>query len=360
MTAIFLEPLDVWMFRDGRPFDAGQAHRAESRFPPLPTTVQGALRAYHLAVVRKDVPFDDPAAIEAAVGPADGWGPLRMCGPFLARRTAGGRVERLFPPPADAVPSESGIARLPAPASPPEWLRTDAPVPELFPLWEVERERAERSGKGEPRLWLTLPALRAYLDRKAVAGIAEDTIWEREVRVGIAQDSARRVTVEGRYYEASYVRLAPGYGLLVEFAGLEGWPERGLLALGGERRSASFEVVQADALPTAPDPLPERFSVYLATPACFEDGWRPRDWSALFDGQVELVAAAIPRYESAGGYRVADNGHRPSRRFVPAGSVYSFRARGAVRLREAHGLWWPSFTQWGAEIGFGVAVIGAW
>lgn len=360
MRTLFLEPLDVWMFRDGRPFDAGQAHRAESRFPPLPTTVQGALRAYHLAVVRKNVPFEDTAAVEAAVGPADGWGSLRMCGPFLASRTADGRVERLFPPPADAVPSGNRIVRLPAPAQPPEWLRTNAPVPGLYPLWEVEGERAERSGKGEPRPWLTLPALRDYLDRKAVAATPEEAIWEREIRVGIAQDSSRRVTIEGRYYEADYVRLAPGYGLLVEFAGLEGWPERGVLALGGERRSASFETVHVDPLPQVEEPLPERFSVYLATPAWFDDGWRPRDWGALFEGQVELVAAAVPRYDVAGGFSLANNQHRPSRRFVPAGSVYSFRAGPGVQLRTVEGCWWPSFTQWGAEIGFGVAVIGAW
>jgi CRISPR-associated protein Cmr3 len=359
VTALFLEPLDVWMFRDGRPFDAGQAHRAESRFPPFPLTVQGALRAYHLAVVRKDVPFDDAAAIEAAVGPADGWGPLRMCGPFVARRAPNGHVERLFPPPSDAVPAGNGtIARLPAPVSPPAWLWANTPVPQLFPLWESEREG--RSSKGEPRLWLTLAELERYLAREAVAGTPEDQIWEREVRVGIAQDSSRRVTMEAQYYEAAYVRLRAGYGLLVEFAGLDGWPERGLLALGGERRSASFEAVRVDALPAAPDPLPERFSVYLATPAWFDEGWRPRDWGALFEGQVELVTAAVPRYEVGGGFSLAGNQQRPSRRFVPAGSVYSFRARPGARLRRVEGCWWPNFTQWGAEIGFGVAVIGGW
>ena len=358
MTALFLEPVDVWMFRDGRPFDAGQAHRAESRFPPLPTTLQGALRAFHLAVVRKDVPFDDAAAIEQAVGPADGWGSLRMCGPFVARRTADGRVERLFPPPADAVPSGAGIARLPAPVTPPEWLRTNAPLPQFFPLWDDERE--EKASKGEPLRWLTLDELWAYLDRRVVEGCPEGAIWQREVRVGIAQDSGLRVTLEGRYYEAGYVRLAPGYGLLVEFAGLEGWPERGLLALGGERRSASFETVLVEPLPQVADALPERFSVYLATPAWFDEGWRPRDWGALFEGQVELVAAAVPRYEVGGGFSLAGNQQRPSRRFVPAGSVYSFQAQPGARLPTVEGCWWPSFTQWGAEIGFGVAVIGAW
>lgn len=359
MRGLFLEPLDVWMFRDGRPFDAGQAHRAESRFPPLPLTVQGALRAYHLAVMRADVSFEDAGAVEAAVGPADGWGPLRMCGPFVARRAPSGRVERLFPPPADAVAAGDGtIARLPAPVLPPEWLRTNAATPALFPLWDSGRDGQPR--KGEPRLWLPLADLERYLAREIVSGTAEEAIWEREVRVGIAQDSTRRVTVEGRYYEAAYVRLRAGYGLLVEFAGLEGWPERGLLALGGERRSASFEAVRVDALPAAPDPLPERFSVYLATPAWFDEGWRPRDWGALFEGQVELVTAAVPRYEVGGGFSLAGNQQRPSRRFVPAGSVYYFRAERGTRLRPVDGCWWPAFTQWGAEVGFGVAVIGGW
>ena len=50
MTAmqLFLEAVDVWLFRDGRPFDAGQDHSAVSRFPPYPTVIQGAIRSHHL------------------------------------------------------------------------------------------------------------------------------------------------------------------------------------------------------------------------------------------------------------------------------------------------------------------------
>jgi hypothetical protein len=58
VTTLFLEPLDVWLFRDGRPFMAGQQFRAASRFPPSPLVVQGALRAYHL-MVHSTVPLWD-------------------------------------------------------------------------------------------------------------------------------------------------------------------------------------------------------------------------------------------------------------------------------------------------------------
>ncbi|HXG18262.1 MAG TPA: type III-B CRISPR module-associated Cmr3 family protein, partial [Methylomirabilota bacterium] len=42
---LFLEAIDVWLFRDGRPFDARSDHRAESLFPPYPSVMQGAIRS---------------------------------------------------------------------------------------------------------------------------------------------------------------------------------------------------------------------------------------------------------------------------------------------------------------------------
>ncbi|MBL8152360.1 MAG: CRISPR-associated protein Cmr3, partial [Blastocatellia bacterium] len=38
---LFIEPSDVWLFRDARPFAAGEQSRATSLFPPTPRTIQG-------------------------------------------------------------------------------------------------------------------------------------------------------------------------------------------------------------------------------------------------------------------------------------------------------------------------------
>jgi CRISPR-associated protein Cmr3 len=46
---IFIEPSDVLLFRDGRPFSAGEGHRARSIFPPTPNTMQGVIRSKVLA-----------------------------------------------------------------------------------------------------------------------------------------------------------------------------------------------------------------------------------------------------------------------------------------------------------------------
>ena len=356
MTTLFLEPLDVWLFRDGRPFTAGQQFRAASRFPPSPLVVQGALRAYHLMVHSRAPAWDDAAVTEVVGGPDD-WGPLRLAGPLVARRAPDGTVDVLLPPPADAVARGATLRRLPAPAELPAGLRLPAPTPRLFPLWELG---AEQSEKASQRLWLRLADFAAYCRGEPVTGVPQEELWTEEVRIGIAQDSARRTTREGLYYEARYVRLHPGVGLLVAFDGLA-WPEHeGVLALGGERRSARFEVLAEPLLPTAPDPLPERFSVFFLTPAVFERGWLPRDWGAFFEGAVELVAAALDRYETVGGFDLARGRERPARRAVPAGSVYYFVAHGEARLRRTRDLPWPTVSDWGAEIGFGTVMIGGW
>ncbi len=44
-TSLLIEPLDVLLFRDGRPFSAGMDHLAGSVFPPLPSTIAGFIRS---------------------------------------------------------------------------------------------------------------------------------------------------------------------------------------------------------------------------------------------------------------------------------------------------------------------------
>ncbi len=356
MRTLFLEPLDVWLFRDGRPFTAGEQFRAASRFPPSPLVVQGALRAYHL-MVHTSVPPWDRAAVAAAVGGPEDWGTLRLAGPLVSLRKADGQLEVLLPPPADALVRGETLRRLPAPEEPPAWLRLSTPLPRLFPLWALEDTA---SPKASQRLWLRLADLPAYCRGEAVAGVPQDALWEEEVRIGIAQDPERRTTREGLYYEARFVRLSPGVGLAVDFTGLD-WPEEsGVLALGGERRSARFEAVPHAVAPAIPDPLPDRFVLYFLTPAVFEQGWCPRDWSRFFDGRVELVAAAVERYETIGGFDLARGTERPAYRAVPAGSAYYFVTRGRARLRRAGDVPWGTVSDWGDAIGFGTVAIGVW
>lgn len=348
--SLFLRPVDVWLFGDGRPFDVGIGNRAESIFPPYPTVVQGAFRTYRLLIHQTDL--SDQKAIQALVGPPDGFGALRLRGPFLAQKEKEGIV-RYFPQPADAIVDGETLIP-PRVAAPPDTLKSGAPLPLLF-QWEGEAEKHAHN------LWVREDALLEYLKGKATNGIPEQRLFSREERLGIGMDD-RRVTVESMLYEAEFIRPAPGVGLLVEMDGFpkEEWERGGILHLGGDKRMAVFEAVEAPHRPALPKQA-TRFKLYFATPACFENGWCPADWGKFFAHPVKLVAAALQRYETRGGFNRAfrntnANAHRPSRRFIPAGSVYYFE--GSPELRP--GLLQNAITDFGPEIGFGQTIIEEW
>lgn len=100
---LIIKPVDIWLFRDGRPFLAGEDHDAISIFPPTPFTLQGAIRTKVL--VDKGVDLTSFAYQEQPdpdVGYGDNFGKLRLLGPLLAREEDG-KWKRLIPVPADLV-----------------------------------------------------------------------------------------------------------------------------------------------------------------------------------------------------------------------------------------------------------------
>jgi CRISPR-associated protein Cmr3 len=361
MMNMFIEPIDVWLFRDGRPFDALSDHRARSLFPPYPTVVQGAIRTNELAL--KNVDLHDRRAIEAAVGTASDYRGLRIRGPFLTERKQNGELIRYYPQPADAYTVNKERHEIKT-ASDPEaisgGIMTSAPVPYLIGL---------QNGpvKGESGLWLSEDALCKYLRGERVAGTPANKLFVHEPRFGIGVENDRSKTKEGALYQVDFIRPYAGVGLYVDMGGYNGWPSSGLLRLGGESRGARFEKVEALAWPPKgvplPDPLPNRFKVYFATPAYFENGWRPKDWTKFFSEEVELVAAAVSRYEAVGGFDMTEDSrspdmHRAARRYVPAGSVYYFKHGGKASLTKD--LIQNAITDFGAQIGFGQVIITAW
>lgn len=357
MMPLLLTPVDVWLFRDGRSFDAGSDHFARTIFPPFPTVIQGAIRSHHLRL--RNISLDDQNAIANCVGTATDFGSLRLRGPFVVR-LEGNRWMRYFPVPADAVPAATEghvVAAIPCSSSDLGVQTCHDAVPPmlLFPPKDASpRKQADD-------LWLSEDNLRAYLAGNSVPACSAHELFTVEHRYGIGiQPGPNRVVNarEGLLYAAEFVRLREGVGLYVEMEGYNGWPERGVMRLGGEGRGAYFERIDPLEKPSLPNPLPERFKVCFLTPTYFEEGWKPKDWSQFFEGEVELVAVALRRYEMRGGFDIAARAQKPARRFVPAGSVYYFRAANSARLR--NDLVNQALTEFAPEIGFGQFWVAPW
>lgn len=354
---LFLRPMDVWLFRDGRPFDAGGSNRAESLFPPYPTVIQGAFRTHRL--LQKGIDLKNRTAIEAEVGSADDFGTLRLRGPFLSKWD-GKKLTRYFPQPADAIVKDGQLT--PAKLEDfPSTLKTSSSSTKAFGL-------NQKSGKPQEPLWLDENSLLKYLAGETVSGTPNSSLFVREERVGIGMND-KRVVDEGMLYEAEFIRPRENIGLLVELEGEyeADWKNGGVLLLGGEGKQALAEPVTPNTSLPLPSSSTRGFKMYFSTPAWFGSGWAPSlksdskqsDWSGIFKSDVTFVSAAINHYESIGGFNWAadangQSAHRPARRFVPAGSVYYFE--GSPQFTENQ----RAATQFGAQIGFGQTIIKEW
>ncbi|GIU81025.1 MAG: type III-B CRISPR module-associated protein Cmr3 [Acidobacteria bacterium] len=372
---LLIEPHDVLLFRDGRPFRAGEDTRARSLFPPTPFTVQGAIRArvlfssgVSLADYASPNPSQEAQQLRQQIGvPGQKYGSLRLQGPLLARKE-NGHWKLYVPAPADVLAKESGGYALLKPLECKE-LRYASNLPDALRLpWVRTTDRPE-----EVRGWMSIEDLRRYLNGQAPQQVlSEEGFLIREPRMGIALESGRRTTREGHLYIAEFLRLKDNVALWVRVEGIQQQdfgPPNGFLQLGGEARAAYYRVLDGalGELPTVPNSLPERFKVALLTPAWFSGGWQPAggNWSQFFSGLVRLVSAIVPRAQPIGGAYVDDqrrrtNFQKPMRRFVPAGSVYFFESDGTVTWNGKPFTETPSGEGDFGQIGFGFCAIGQW
>jgi len=362
---IAIKPIDVWLFRDGKPFTAGEDHIAESTFPPSPFTLQGAIRTKILADKGVLSQFASQEKPDPDVGYSDNFGNLRLCGPLLMYRK-NNEWERLIPMPADVVKAGEHYkllrpnSNLPFMTNLPNYLQL---------LWAQTPERFK-----EAKAWLPESEWMRYLQGQAPEKVVkQEDLYTLEPRFGIAIDRAKGTTQEAMLYQSRFIRLKDETALWAEIDGVS-LSERGFLRFGGEGRAAIYEALSKQLPPlsqfnTAVHDV-KRFKVVLVTPAWFSGGWQPKggDWSKIFGSQVRLVAAAIPQPLLLGGFDIAKGIPKPMRAFVPAGAVYFFEADEPIQIPDNF-----CFTEtpedvrlqnngknaWG-EIGFGKVLIGRW
>jgi len=369
---VLFDPLDVLFFRDSRPFAAGDASAAHSGFP-LPSVFYGALRTHLLARAGVDFeayadaerrPTEVPGDLLDVVGTPAQPGTLRVRGPMLASKADGGFLYRA---PLDLVEVDEELRTLqPLEAAPESW---GAPLPGMRPLG-LEGEHERRPG------WLGEKAMAGYLAGEALRATdlvgddaAEDEAgagapYAVEPRVGIRVAAGRGTVKEGFLYSAGFLRLGPGYVLGCDVDGLGSLDApAGSLALGGERRMA--EVRTSDAAPLPAPEIERGFRIVLATPAVFEHGWRPAwiggDGTGELSGlRLRLVAAAVGKPVTFSGWDMAQRRPKPTRRAVPAGSVYHFELLDGDPARVADVFHWQSVSEREADAaaGFGVALVG--
>jgi CRISPR-associated protein Cmr3 len=337
---LLIEPHDPVIFRDGRPFTDGLPART---LPfPIPATTAGAIRTRS----GENLDFEDNDVIESLLK-------IRQVGPFAATwNPEGGKWELVLPAPADAVGFETDGGRVEfAPLRP-----SDQPpdggcdLPDgLRPLFGAPLKKAMQDAPrfwraGFMMRWLTDPAVEREPADPGVIGFGNLPVQRR---VHVAIDPLSLTASQGMLFttdglEFAWPSLNPDEDRLgIRRAGIVSkvvcppdaqWPA--VAPIGGERRLALWREMAAGDIewPTPPEIHGDLVRLMLVTPCPFDDGWRPA-W--LRHGRppeteglkLELVAAAVPRFQPVSGWdlRKGHRGPKATRFLAPAGSVYFFR-----------------------------------
>lgn len=386
---ILLEAEDVLLFRDSRPFTAGEDFRAEGLFPPLPPPVTGAIRSALLAPIlrRRGLTFRDLARheglqdVRAALGTADTLGALHLAGPLTCSYVPG----EYSPMPWFALPADLLGDYVPR-------LRDDLPVPGVrrpqpnglglghMATLAVSKDQDSADADEDGGLWLTAEAMSGYLNGDGTVVRAVLKV-DSEVRTGI-QRAETNTAQAGRLYSAQMNRpewrKESAVGLLARVELPTGYLlEPQFVPLGGEGRSVFLRPLgdYSPPLDRAAERLAirdqigrdgGRFRLLLATAGVFNQGLIPSE----FPGELLGVASGKPI--SVGGWDMAANSPRPLRRAVPAGGVYfgrldtntpeavetllnEFHLRTTLQGRDA-----LSEARYRAQMGFGLTLVGAW
>jgi len=111
----------------------------------------------------------------------------------------------------------------------------------------------------------------------------------------------------------------------------------------------------------------------LATPAVFDEGWRPGwldertddGWAGTPPGadvRLRLVGACVDRWKPISGWSYEDWGPKPIQRMAPAGSVYFFKVKSGEAHTLADSMWLRPVSDdpERRRSGFGLALWGVW
>ena len=275
---IQIEPLDTVFFKGSEPMVAGQNHEVRSVFPPMPTTIVGAIRSAILAQRKIDVTryvdiMNPDLTIETKyplLG-MPGMPGFKIVGPLLISETKSGITELFFPSPAHWFADEKTMkngnsisvseARLVS-----EYIdRLGITGSVLQPTWVIKPENGDL--KSLSGYWINATAFQVMKSGKGnlifyeqaknvISGkpalVKLESFVINEVRMGIAleADGSRKVR-EGHLYTSTQIRFHAGVKMVVGLSE-ELIPSHldsdSVLQLGGEQRIAAYSL-KSDNVP---------------------------------------------------------------------------------------------------------------
>lgn len=334
---IEIDPLDTLFFRGSDPMVAGESHEVRTIFPPMPSTIIGALRTAIL--VQRKVALTRFVNHEGE-SPADPNLPLlgsvskpgfSIAGPLIEIALEDGTKETLYPAPANwfgqkndtkdtaesmdvcaAVYGLQDIASVGLAGNGPLPLWVEAPksseMKSLNGFW-TNAATINAMAPGN----CNLPVLDDLSEMRAGKPvlIRSEALFSREQRTGIALDLGARRALRGHLYTSTHVRLAKRATLLIGLSAAlipSHIDEEGVLQLGGEQRFSQYRVRQTPVTL----PLSATGWVLSLNPISFE---------ALNQCQLDDKPRASGPLLRMAGWDMKNSFHKATTAYLPMGTA---------------------------------------
>ena len=345
---IIIEPNDVLMFRESKPFTAGEAHIARSVLP-LPQVIAGAIRSKILI----DSNFSDEA--KKLAGFEKDEPEFTILGHFLFCE------EEYLHTPLDIAKAKDIDGYF---------------FVKPLKIWNGKyifsgKTIHFKSAGGHISYSHLIDYLKGKLNEDELEDIVRDDLIKRESRVGIKLGDAK-ITEEGYFYKAEFLRFEKSVRLSV-WLGNNGVRDLlgdcGLIKLGGESRFARFTVEDENPLSKLEKDWDEikdeinkekKLKLYVATPLLIKNDDRYTwDSKAILEKELSVtikgVYPLIGKPLAFSGWDYAENKPKPNRYAVPSGSVYFVEFDDKIDLEKP-------YLKLGEmkNLGYGLCFVGVW
>jgi CRISPR-associated protein Cmr3 len=328
MPFISIKATDTLFFRDGRPFSMGDETFAQGIFPPPPSVLYGALRSAAIANGLQEGKNLDQLISETE---------------SLSINFFGFQIgnDTYLPMPLDLIapkPIKDKVGSLTANAL----VLDKKPLYSSAISYNILKSDIQQKTEDEPKLIYDYTFAEEYLkgNAKELHVLKRSDYILSETKIGIGRERDTNIAQDGKLFRVQMNRLAKEtkngikeLKFFLEFEGAE-LPEKGWLALGGERRTAFYQAEKEYIPSISPPELDsKRFKIYLSTPAVFKGGWQPENLLERYE--LKVLAAAIDRPTQIGGWDMQKRKPKPMLNCVPAGSVYYLEAADIEEAKNA-------------------------
>lgn len=378
MTLWLIVPRDPLIFRDGKPFTSAPGERAKSLTFPYPSTIAGAVRS--IAGTDSTTGRFEKKLIPELLN-------MKIRGPVLVELNENGDIaDWLYPAPADALllstkSKDEALCFSLAPIEIPEGSSSNINGLNLIGPRNVIKEKPLRD---PPRFW-RWKNYKKWLEDPHEGMVNQDDLGikglpqENRTHVSISPETQvaspgalfqtsglEFIQVENNGKESISLSKASNLALAVE---TDANLQPGIGFLGGERRIARWQKI-SETFPTCPDEVKQKIidqsccRIILLTPAYFESGFLPK-WIRNYQSvKAGIEGAAIPRFQTVSGWDYHEKKPKPTRRLVPAGSVFFLRLDGSKSDIQnfVEAIWMQSVSDQDQfrKDGYGLAVVGTW